>query len=321
VTHTVRLFLVGMGCVAAAACGAALQTETTPASVPAVQAPAPAGTTAPLAITLPLKKGSLRMAVIGDSGTGDRVQYQVGEVMARAWQQTKFELVLMLGDNLYGSDSPRDYERKFELPYKALLSGGVNFYAALGNHDDRAQRFYKLFNMDGRTYYTFKKQNVRFFALESDYMDQKQLDWIERELRGSNDDWKICFFHHPLYSSGARHGSNLPLREVLEPLFIKYGVSVVFAGHEHFYERVKPQQGIHHFTSGGAAKLRAGNIRSRSALTAAGFDDDRSFMLVEIAGDELFYQAISRLGRTVDQGSFRRRGAAETTGAALKPAA
>ena len=44
----------------------------------------------------------------------------------------------MLGiDNLYGGDSPRDYQRKFELPYKPLLDAGVKFYAALGNHDSR----------------------------------------------------------------------------------------------------------------------------------------------------------------------------------------
>lgn len=300
----------------AAACGPALKTDgglDTRAAPPAVTRPADA-TPDGARMTLPLKDGSLRIAVIGDTGTGDRAQYQVAETMVRFWQQFRFELVLMLGDNIYGSENPRDYERKFEVPYKPLLDAGVKFYASLGNHDDRAQRFYKLFNMDGRTYYSFKKHNVRFFALYSDYMDQKQLEWVESELRDSNDEWKICFFHHPLYSSGSRHGSNLPLREVLEPLFVKHGVSVVFAGHEHFYERIKPQNGIHYFTNGGGAKLREGNIRTRSPLTTAGFDEDNSFMLVEIARDELYFQAISRTGRTVDSGALRRRGVPETTG-------
>ena len=314
-----RAYLLPLSIFAAVTCGATLSQDSE-APVAPVQRPA-AGVPAAVELTLPRKDGSLRIGVIGDSGTGDRAQYEVADILARAWRDLKFELVLMLGDNIYGSDNPRDYERKFEVPYKPLLEAGVKFYASLGNHDDRSQRFYRLFNMEGRTYYTFKKQNVRFFALESDYMDQKQLAWIENELRGSSDDWKICFFHHPIYSSGARHGSNVPLREVLEPLFIKYGVSVVFAGHEHFYERVKPQQGIHYFTNGGAAKLREGNIRLRSPLTAVGFDDDRSFMLVEITGDELYFQAISRTGRTVDSGSIRRRETSETTGFSLKPAA
>jgi hypothetical protein len=93
---------------------------------------------------------------------------------------------------------------------------------------------------------------------------------------------------------------------VLEPIFVKYGVQVVFAGHEHFYERIKPQQGIHHFVSGAAGKLRRNDIR-RTGLTAVGFDDDLSFMLVEIEGDTMHYQAISRAGATVDSGVITRR--------------
>ena len=62
----------------------------------------------------------------------------------------------MMGDNMYGGDSAKDYDKKFEAPYKPLLDAGVKFYAALGNHDDPNQRFYKPFNMNGERYYTFK---------------------------------------------------------------------------------------------------------------------------------------------------------------------
>jgi len=216
-----------------------------------------------------------------------------------------FDFAIMLGDNMYGGERPRDFEAKFERPYKPLLDAGVQFYAALGNHDDPNQRFYKPFNMNGERYYTFTKGPVRFFVLDSNYMDAKQRDWLERELQSSTDRWKISFFHHPLYSSGARHGSEVDLRTQVEPLFVKYGVSAVFAGHEHFYERLRPQKGIAYFTSGGAAKLRRGNIRP-TTMTAAGFDTDRSFMLVEIEGDELFFQAFSRTGASVDAGSVPR---------------
>jgi 3',5'-cyclic AMP phosphodiesterase CpdA len=213
----------------------------------------------------------------------------------------------MLGDNMYGGEGPRDFQRKFEEPYKELLDADVKFYASLGNHDEPTQANYKLFNMNGRRYYTFRPRGgVRFFALDTTYMDEKQLAWIEKEIGGSSSDWKIAFFHHPLYSSGGRHGSDLELRKVLEPLFLKHGVDVVFAGHDHFYERIKPQKGIHHFISGGAAKLRRANIR-KTELTAKGFDQDRHFMLVEIDGDRLWFQAISRTGKIVDSGMIVRR--------------
>jgi len=262
-----------------------------------------------IAITLPQREGSLKFAVIGDSGTGGRQQYEIGARMAEAHALFPFELVLMMGDNLYGSERPRDFEQKFERPYKPLLDAKVKFYAALGNHDDREQRLYKLFNMGGELYYSFKapRQDVRFFALDSTYPDRRQLEWVERELKNAGEDWKIAFFHHPLYSSGGRHGPSEDLRKVLEPLFLKYNVSAVFAGHEHFYERIKPQKGIFYMTSGGAAKLREGNIRPNSPITAKGFDDDNHFVLMEIDEDEMFFQAISRQGATVDSGSFQRR--------------
>jgi hypothetical protein len=183
----------------------------------------------------------------------------------------------------------------------------VSFYASLGNHDDPNQRFYKLFNMNGERYYTFKKGNpgVRFFALDSNYMTRDQLAWLDKELANSDSPWKIAFFHHPLYSSGGRHGSEVDLREQLEPLFIKHGVSVVFQGHEHFYERLRPQKGIHYFTAGGSAKLREGDIR-KSSMTAAGFDSDNSYMLVEVAGDVMHFQTLSRSGKRVDGGTVTR---------------
>jgi Calcineurin-like phosphoesterase len=277
--------------------------------------PGPALVTAPQApaappVALPNQAGSLKFAVLGDFGTGSREQYETGAQMAATHETFPFELVITVGDNLYGGQRPQDFRRKFEEPYKALLSAGVKFYASLGNHDQREQqRYYKLFNMDGKLYYTFKapEQSVRFFALDSTYPNPEQIAWIEKELQAATEDWKIPYFHHPLYSSGERHGSSTQLREVLEPLFVKYGVSVVFAGHDHFYERVTPQHGIVHFVTGSGGQLRRGNIDRRTGLTAAGFDTDRAFLVAEIIGDDLYFNAVSRTGQIVDSGVIRRR--------------
>ena len=234
-------------------------------------------------------------------------------MIAKARAVFPFTFAIMMGDNLYGSERPQDYARKFELPYKPLLDAKVEFYASLGNHDDPNQRLYKPFNMNGERFYTFKKGNVRFFALDSNYFDREQAAWLEKALAESTEDWKICFFHHPLYSSGARHGSQVDIRTLLEPIFVRYGVNVVFSGHDHVYERIKPQKGIYYFVSGAAGKLRRGNLE-KSPLTAAGFDQDQSFMLVEIAGDTMWFQAVSRAGMTVDLGAITREAApADTT--------
>ena len=250
---------------------------------------------------------SVKFAVLGDTGTGDRPQYEIGERLAALRSAFPFEFVILLGDNMYGGESSRDFQNKFERPYQKLLAAGVKFYASLGNHDEpERQTSYKLFNMGGERYYTFKpKDGVRFFALDSNYVDKKQSDWFEQELKNSGSEWKIAFFHHPLYSSGDKHGPDLELRKVLEPLMIKYGVDVVFAGHEHFYERIKPQHGIQHFILGSSAKLRRNGLRD-TGITEKGFDADNAFMIVEIVGDDMIFQTLSRVGNIVDSGKIRR---------------
>jgi len=257
-------------------------------------------------VTLPLAKDSTRFAVIGDAGTGEKPQYEIGRKLEEFRQHASFTFTIMVGDNIYGSERPQDFQQKFEMPYKALLDAGVMFYAALGNHDDPNQRFYKPFNMNGERFYTFTKGNIDFFALDSNYMDRKQLEWFERAIKESKSAWKMAYFHHPLYSSGEAHGSETDLRSVLEPLFVKYGMDVVFAGHEHFYERVKPQKGIYYFTCGGSAKLRKGDIRKGTGLTEKGDDIENTFMVVEVANDVFNFQTVSRSGVTIDSGAFQR---------------
>jgi len=257
-------------------------------------------------ISLPNNPDSVKFMAMGDMGTGEHEQYEVAQQMVEARKQFPFDFSIMLGDNLYGSQRPADFVVKFEKPYKPLLDAGVKFYAALGNHDEQTNRFYKPWNMNGERYYTYTKKNVRFFVLDSDYIDPKQLDWVTQQLKSSTDDWKIAYFHHPLYSSAGRHGSETDLRLVLEPLFVEYGVNVVFSGHDHVYERIKPQKGIYYFVSGSAGQLRKGDLQ-RSALTDVGFDQDQAFMLVEIDKDTMSVQAISRLGRTVDTATIARQ--------------
>jgi predicted phosphodiesterase len=257
-----------------------------------------------LDVRLPLKDKSVRFAVIGDSGTGEKDQYQIAKEMEAYQKAANFDFVIMLGDNIYGGHQPRDFAQKFEIPYKPLLDAGVKFYASLGNHDDpKLEPLYKPFNMNGERYYTFKKGFVQFFALDSDYMDAQQLTWLEQNLRVSKEQWKICFFHHPLYNEGKMHGPDLDLRNQLLPLLKSYGVNVVFSGHEHAYERLKPVDNIYYFVQGDSGKLARHDFHHSNQL-AASFDRARTFMIVEIVTDTLYFQTISQDGETVDAGAL-----------------
>ena len=262
----------------------------------------------------------LRFAVIGDSGTGRDPQYRIARQMLDRHSERGFDFVLMLGDNIYEDGSRSGYMEKFVKPYGPLLRSGVKFFAALGNHDVRWGNWrhaidYPLFNMGGGRYYTFRFGDglVQFFALDTTTLakkhsdgspDPKQEAWLQDELGASRARWRIAFFHQPIYSSGRRHGGNKRVRDSLEPILVEGRVNIVFAGHEHFYARLQPQQGILHFVNGAAAKLRKGNISKRSPITACGNDQERSFLYVELDPQELHFEAISESGLVFDQGTI-----------------
>jgi hypothetical protein len=267
--------------------------------------PFPGDAQAPI-VSFPLKPGSVRFAVIGDNGTGDSYEYDVAQQMVRERASFPFDFVVMLGDNIYGGHSSKDFALKFERPYHSLLESGVKFYASLGNHDDPIECLYKPFNMDGRHYYSYSRDNVHFIALDSNYMDATQLDWLQKDLRGNTSPWKVVYFHHPLYSDARFHGPDTDLRQRVEPLFEQYGVDVVLSGHEHVYERLRPQHGIYYFVLGNAGQLRFHDLRPSKEM-AAGFDEDRCFMIAEITGNDFYFQTISRTGKIKDSGTIPRR--------------
>ena len=307
------------GAAAACLCAAAVLTGCRAPEPPAArrspatlrEMAAPAG-----GLVLPLEDGSVRFAVIGDSGRGDAPQHEVAQRMVEWRARFPFDFVLMLGDNIYDRHTPEDYAAKFEAPYRPLLDAGVTFHAAIGNHDDPGQIFYEKFNMGGERYYTFRRAErtlgavtgagVRFFALDSRSFDPVQLAWLRRELAASGSRWKVVFFHHPIYTSGRYQAGARALRFSLESILVEGEVDVVLSGHEHFYERLLPQRGIFYFVSGAAGSLREGDIR-RTGLTARGFDTDYHFMLFEVTGDALYFQAIARGGQTIDAGVIERR--------------
>ncbi len=136
---------------------------------------------------------------------------------------------------------------------------------------------------------------VEFFALDSTNLDRPQLRWLEQRLADSRAAWKICFLHHPLYTSGRYRMASLVQRSALESLFVTHGVNAVFSGHEHIYQRSALVGGIQYFVSGGAGSLRPGDGVPTSYI-ARTYSDDYHFMLVEIEGDHLHFQAISRTG-------------------------
>jgi hypothetical protein len=262
-------------------------------------------------LPVPDLPGGIVFAALGDSGSGNSSQYQVADAMLRYFTNSRrFSFVLMLGDNLYHDD----YTNEFLTPYKELLDRGVMFYAALGNHDRELQRHFKPFNMNDRQYYAFNKGNARFVVLDSNQpTDPVQMKWLEAAYGDTGNKWRIAYFHHPLYSSGEHaEQSRDVIRPALEPALVRNKVDVAFAGHEHLYERIAAQQNVRYFVSGGGG-------RSLYSIQRSPFDEAavsaHHFMILALAGDQLFFEAVTPQGRMLDCGLLWRTKEAEAKGA------
>jgi 3',5'-cyclic AMP phosphodiesterase CpdA len=260
----------------------------------------------------PPKEMKLRFAVIGDTGTGDEPQLAVARQMVAEYERERYELVLMLGDNIYGGGFNK-IAKVFEIPYAKLLDSGVKFYAALGNHDQVSadqQITYSKFNMGKRRWYSFKPEGdlVEFFALDSTPLLSgrllEQMEWLDKELAQSKAKWKIAFFHHPPYSPGRRHGDNPIMLSRVVPVLKRHKVRVVLTGHEHFFAKLRPQDGIDYIISGSGGKIHRGGLRTDHPNLEAGNDQLHHFLIVTLTEESFAYAAIAGTGEVIHHGSF-----------------
>ena len=285
--------------------------------------------------------GLLRFGVMGDSGSGDAEQFAVAARM-RAWHADHpWEHVLALGDNVYENGEPEYFDSKFVDVYSELLEDNVPIRSTLGNHDvrwrdGRDQVREEAFGfLDRSDQYEFEagpeaadgKRLARFICLNSNrWLDAaddggtallRLQDQLREQLRESDRyRWNIVYLHHPLHSYVKKtfgikrgHGSSPELQEGLEPLLKDHGVDLVMAGHDHFYQKIKPVDGVHHLISGAAGKLRGGLKRSDKVEYGA---LENHFMDMSLDEDALRYQAIGSDGSMIHRGRIDKRGRAAT---------
>ena len=221
-------------------------------------------------VTLPLVASSLsdppsvRIAIVGDVGTGDEIAGRTGAAIERVEADAEYDALLLLGDNVYPKGDPNALPETVFAPFAGVLDGGTQLLAVLGNHDtedghgsDQAAAI----GMPGPWYAT-QIGDVLIVALDSNRAeDPDQLEWLESTLAGSDAPWIVAMMHHPAYSGGY-HGSTMDVRAAFTPLFEQYGVQLAFAGHDHDYQRSVPIGGTTYVVTGGAATLRSANRAS-----------------------------------------------------------
>ena len=302
----------------------------------------------------------VHIAFLGDGGTGDSKQRAVRDQIVKDDPQRVF----LLGDNIYSEGSRRYFGPRFDEVYSPLLTKGIQFHAALGNHDVEGCDATPLNPLpaDGRAYVADGLRcnagyhlahgpfgyvrNLRYysvalpttnplveiFVLDTNTLktsqsklllreDTAQLQWLDQALGASRARWKVVIGHHPPHSptTGAKNFFFVPigggrtrefqLDQQLSPILRKHRVDAVFTGHNHFYARMLPQEGIRYFVSGGGGRKTYG-FESDSGYVAAG-GDWYHFMSVRITPTSFTYRVIDSAGAVRDSGWWAKGDAAD----------
>jgi predicted phosphodiesterase len=250
---------------------------------------------------------TVRFAILGDLGTLTSDKLAVAEQMARV----PIEMAVVAGDVTYESGRLSDYESYF-FPVYARLLASVPFFVAPGNHDYEAnggKSFRQVFELpDNGTragkerWYSIDWGAVHLVVLDSETVTAAQLRWLEQDLAETTLPWTIVVTHRPAYSSGQHGGDPTTLRNFV-PLFEKYKVTMVLSGHEHHYERTKPQGGVVYVVTGGGGR----GVRpvGHSHFTAYS-ESVAHFTYLEASRSELRFFAIDATGAVFDTARLTR---------------
>ncbi|MDY7229867.1 metallophosphoesterase family protein [Hyalangium rubrum] len=266
----------------------------------------------------------VRFAVLGDFGTGGSAQRAV----VRTLQTARPELIVTVGDNIYESGTDAEFESNFLRPMAALLAE-VPIFPSMGNHEyvtNQGQPYLNNLYLPANNprgterYYSFDWGNVHFVALDSNCLRgsasadrciaSEQLAWLKQDLAASRAQWKVVYLHHPLWSTG-EYGSYMPLRQQLAPVLESGGVDLVFAGHEHDYERTRPMlgdaeaplesaAGITYVVVGsGGANLRP-FTRAQPSWSVTRDAENNGFLEVSVQAERLSARMVTPSGKVVD---------------------
>jgi hypothetical protein len=253
-----------------------------------------------------------KMAVMGDTGSGEPRQFDVAARLAT--EDPLPDAVMIVGDVIYPHGEDAGYDPQFFAPYRPLLSA-IPFYAALGNHDLETATGAPLLAV-----FTLPPNCPSSLAPESAY-------WMERAgvltvvhntnlpaatLRDVALPWqatvarrpavfRLAVLHHPPFASGpnSQNPPTATIRSLFPPALSASGFDLALSGHEHFYERTRPIGGVVYVTTGDGGY----DLYPRASVNAftAVFDNTAyGYTVVQVQGRQLTLRHTATDGRSVD---------------------
>jgi predicted phosphodiesterase len=269
-------------------------------------------------MTAPGPSDAYSFAVIGDTQRNPMVTAKVAKLM---WERRP-NFVLHCGDVVDDGASKLQWTADLFKPCNELF-GRVAVFPCIGNHEKNHPHYYKYFSLPKpEYYYSYTYGNAEFFSLDTNKERNltpsgEQYKWLDKALAASTAKWKVCYHHHPVYSSDEDDYGNtwkegttsgdVRVRHFLE-LYEKHNVDVVFNGHIHVYERTWPirggkvdqKDGIVHVTSGGGGGGLE-NFAPTPAFFKQEFRSDFHFCYVTVHNGTFNLKAFDQEGRLFDQ--------------------
>jgi hypothetical protein len=191
---------------------------------------------------------------IGDFGVGGDTEREMGAAMRRFSASRPARALVTLGDNDYTA-SPTAFHRNWTESFGWAARRGLVIAGTLGNHDIEVQQARNEYDELQMPRHRFRKRvgRVAVFALDSNRVGDGQTRWLRSALRSSTAPWKVVAFHHPPYTCGGHSGSEAVASRWV-PLFERFDVDLVLAGHDHNYQRFAKRRGVTYVVHGGGGQ-------------------------------------------------------------------
>ncbi|MDA0578437.1 MAG: metallophosphoesterase, partial [Verrucomicrobia bacterium] len=248
-----------------------------------------------------------RFSIIGDFGVAG-----VGLIaVANQVDAANPDLQLTAGDNVYYSGQPGSFDEVWFTPY-SNVNRRAPVMPVIGNHDwaiEEGRWTVDAFHLPtngpaglAERVYSYDYGNAHFVGIDSNPFQESDAPkmaaiaaWVAQDLAATTQTWKFVSFHHPPYTSQGSHLDNANVKAQLVPVLEQGGVDVVFQGHNHFYERINPINGVHYITSGGGGQFLY-PISNRREFSASVVDDTFSCAVVDVNGGQLAVRCIDQWG-------------------------
>jgi predicted phosphodiesterase len=242
-----------------------------------------------------------RLAIAGDTGTGDDTQRATAALMVAQGREHPFDALILLGDLIYDDGDARLTRSVVIEPFQELFDTGAELIPVLGNHDYHSGEQLDILQQLGRRqpWYVEWVGPVRVVVLDSNRIeDDAQTQWLTSTLAEPvpKGTWTVAALHHPPYSAGY-HGSEMTVRRGWSDIFAHADVPLVLAGHDHDYQRSSPQDGVTYVVSGAGAKVRPTGEDEFTVVSASALH----FLDLLVERRRLVGRAIDHSGRLVDE--------------------